>query len=292
MTEQLTKTNNTFGAKMELASLEDAFQFANVLLKSGMAPKGSTAESIMISVQMGYEVGLKPMASIQNIACINGRPAIWGDAIVGLVRASGEMEDYREEEVGTFPNDDYGWKCTTKRKSDKSEQTSTFTIADAKQAKIWGTNTWAKYPKRMLKLRARGYAMRDTYGDILRGLQVAEEVMDYPAEAIPASSEKYQQSDVFNSEEKPFQPTDKSEVVDAEIIQNPEEVSLEQIEIAVGLPIEQITLHFMKKGKGKFAVKESMSELSQDVLRGMLSNTARVKKAVLATIEEAKEVPQ
>ena len=31
----------------------------------------------MLAVQMGSEVGLRPMQALQNIAVINGRPAVW-----------------------------------------------------------------------------------------------------------------------------------------------------------------------------------------------------------------------
>ena len=42
----------------------------------------------MLAVQLGSEVGLRPMQALQNIAVINGRPAVWGDALPGLCKAS------------------------------------------------------------------------------------------------------------------------------------------------------------------------------------------------------------
>ena len=49
----------------------------------------------MLAVQLGSEVGLRPMQSLQNIAVINGRPAVWGDALPGLCKASPVYDDIR-----------------------------------------------------------------------------------------------------------------------------------------------------------------------------------------------------
>jgi hypothetical protein len=41
---------------------------------------------------------------------------------------------------------------------------------------------WGQYPKRMRQMRARAFALRDVFPDVLRGLPVAEELMDTPTE--------------------------------------------------------------------------------------------------------------
>jgi hypothetical protein len=65
-------------------------------------------------------------------------------------------------------------------------------VADAKAAKLWGkSGPWTDYPRRMLKFRARGFVLRDVFGDVLKGLRTAEEVRDYPEERnITPLSEK------------------------------------------------------------------------------------------------------
>jgi hypothetical protein len=131
------------------------------------------------------------MQAVQNIACINGRPAIWGDAVLGLVRASNALELFDETFEGTYPDDDFAAVCTAKRKGDSKPVIRSFSIGDAKQAGLWCQGTknektqltpWYKYPKRMLQMRARSWALRDGFGDVLKGLRTAEEVMDYDLE--------------------------------------------------------------------------------------------------------------
>ncbi len=69
---------------------ESAWRMAVAISKSGLAPKGiQTPEAIFTAMQLGAEVGLSPMSALQNIAVVNGRPTIWGDAQLALVRASG-----------------------------------------------------------------------------------------------------------------------------------------------------------------------------------------------------------
>ena len=83
--------------------------------------------------------------------------------------------------------------CKTKRKGDPVEVTRSFSIEDAKAAGLLSQNkpTWKLYPRRMLQMRARSWALRDKYADLLKGLQVREEVDDYidttvaPVEEMP-----------------------------------------------------------------------------------------------------------
>ena len=168
---------------VQLASLEDAFRFANAVAASGFAPRGmEKPEAILVAIQLGAELGLTPKSALQNIAVINGRPAIYGDAALALVRSSGLLEVFREEEIGEAGKDTQGVKVTAKRKG-FDEASETFTVADAKLAKLWAkSGPWTDYPKRMLKFRARGFILRDLFGDVLKGLRTLEEVRDTPAE--------------------------------------------------------------------------------------------------------------
>jgi hypothetical protein len=168
---------------VQLASIDEAFRFAKAVVASGFAPRGmEKPESVMIAIQLGMELGLTPMAALQNTAVINGRPAIYGDAALALVRASGQLVSYAEEEVGEVGKDSHGYKITVQRKGFDAAS-ETFTTADAKGAKLWGkSGPWSDYPKRMLKFRARGFILRDQFGDILKGLRTVEEARDIAPE--------------------------------------------------------------------------------------------------------------
>lgn len=153
--------------------------FARLAANSDLVPRDyrGKAGNIMIACQMGSELGLSPMQSLSSIAVINGRPGVWGDGLIGLCRASPLCEDITETLTGE--GDDRVAVCIAKRKGAAPVE-GRFSVADAKRAGLWGKDIWAKYPDRMLQNRARGFALRDAFPDVLRGLQAGEELMDTP----------------------------------------------------------------------------------------------------------------
>ena len=167
----------------------DAMQrFAQMVLASELAPtaykRGSTAQQIAnvcVALQYGLELGLSPMQALQGVAVINGKPTVYGDALLGLCYASGLVEEFSVDVAGT--GDTRGAVCTVKRKGVENTIIRAFTIGDAKRAKLWGrAGPWTQYPDRMLQMRARGFALRDAFADVLRGVISAEEAQDYPTE--------------------------------------------------------------------------------------------------------------
>jgi hypothetical protein len=168
------------GMVLRPQSFSELVQFAQMAAKSSMVPaqyKGQP-ESIMLAIQMGSELGLAPMQALQNIAVINGRPAVWGDAVVGLCRQSPICRDIIEAVTGD--GDKMVATCTAVRLGAEPIVRS-FSVEDAKKAGLWGkSGPWSQYPKRMLQMRARGFAVRDAFPDVLRGLITAEEAADTP----------------------------------------------------------------------------------------------------------------
>lgn len=161
---------------MEPRSLPELIEFAKLVAYSSMVPKqfqGNVGD-VIVAMQMGAELGLSPMAALQNIAVINGRPSLWGDAMLALVQSNPDCEDI----VETFDDKAMAATCTVKRKG-RTAVTRRFSQEDAKTAGLWGKQgPWTQYPKRMLQMRARGFAVRDACPDWLRGIITAEEAGD------------------------------------------------------------------------------------------------------------------
>lgn len=179
---QLTTNRQGFAP----ATLDEAMRFSDMLANSSMVPRAyqGKPQDILVCVQWGYEMGLAPMQALQNIAVINGKPSVYGDAAMALVQASSVCEDIEEffEGEGT-PNPIA--VCVAKRKGRKPV-VAKFSVEDAKRAGLWGKQgPWTAYPKRMMQMRARGFALRDAFPDVLKGLITAEEAQDYPDEAKP-----------------------------------------------------------------------------------------------------------
>jgi hypothetical protein len=174
----ITKTEaRSVGFTMQPSNMDEAFRLADMLADSELVPKDFRGKpgNVMVAMQWGMEIGLKPMQSLQNIAVINGRPCLWGDAVIALVRGSSVCEYVSETDDGKAAT------CVVKRRGE-AEQVRTFSMDDAKTAGLLGKQgPWTQYPKRMRQMRARAFALRDVFPDVLKGIQIAEEVMDYPA---------------------------------------------------------------------------------------------------------------
>jgi hypothetical protein len=167
---------------LRLTSLVDLHRFAKYVSVSGFAPKGmEKPESILIAIEMGMEIGLAPMQALQNIAVVNGRPTIWGDAARALVESSGLCEDIAEWFEGEAYKPDYAAVCEVKRKGRSKSVIQRFSVQDATTAGLWKkAGPWTFYPRRMLQMRARAFALRDGFSDVLKGLYIHEEMMDAP----------------------------------------------------------------------------------------------------------------
>ena len=179
-------TNTAPARGLALASMDDAYRFAKMVASSEFAPKDfrNKAESCLLAIQAGSEVGLSPMQSLQSIAVINGKPSIYGDTALAVCKCSPVCEWVRERIEGD--GDAMVAICEAKRRGDAEPVVSRFTMADAKRAGLAGkSGPWTQYPRRMLQMRARGFALRDAFPDLLHGLVTAEEAQDYPTPTPP-----------------------------------------------------------------------------------------------------------
>jgi len=159
-------------------SLDEAMKYADIIAKSDIVPKDfkNNPGNVLVAVQMGAELGLPPLQALQNIAVINGRPSVWGDSLIAIARAHPACEYITE----SFDDATMTATCKVKRRKEP-EQTRTFSQADAQTAGLWGKQgPWQSSPKRMLQMRARGFAIRDVFADALRGLAITEEAQDLP----------------------------------------------------------------------------------------------------------------
>lgn len=170
---------------------DQAYRLARIIAASGSAPKSYmmkdpsdlkeylSVERIAVAIMHGLEVGLPPMQAVQGIAVINGMPTVYGDARDALVEASGLLEDRLEEheldEQGLF----LWWRCTVWRKGRKTPIVQTVTRPQAARAGwLKKQGPWQESPNRMAQQRARGWAYRDAFPDVLKGLVDRDEALD------------------------------------------------------------------------------------------------------------------
>ena len=166
--------------QFEPQTMEQLVDFCERLARSEMVPElyRGKPDNIFVAVQWGYEIGLKPLQAVQNIAVVNGRPSLWGDAMLAIVMSSGQLEDMLET-TEEHERGEIVAICTVKRRGNRPIQ-GRYSISQAEQAGLMTKDVWKKYPSRMLKFRARGYALRDAFPDLIRGFGVVG--LDDPTE--------------------------------------------------------------------------------------------------------------
>ena len=159
-------------------TLKDAEDLAATLCASQMVPKHyvNNPKNAVGAMAHGMPLGMNAMQAMQSVAMINGMPGLYGDGLLAVCRSCPSWEWMQETIEGETAI------CTAKRRGEP-EVTATFSVQDAKRAQLWGkAGPWTQYPTRMLAMRARAFALRNLYADVLRGMGSAEELRDIPAE--------------------------------------------------------------------------------------------------------------
>lgn len=142
----------------------------------------ATKARLMIGVMKGMEIGLPPVTALSTICIINNKPCLWGDGAVALVQSSGKIEYIKTHYTGDDETkDDFTAHYIVKRKDQDEPLERTFSMGDAKKARLLGKKgPWAYgYAKRMCMMRAQAWALRDACSDVLMGIGIAEEVRDH-----------------------------------------------------------------------------------------------------------------
>ncbi|MDX1811612.1 MAG: hypothetical protein R3240_06665 [Gammaproteobacteria bacterium] len=176
MSENQLELKQGNGFALQPQNLNEAMKLAEMISQSSIVPKDFKGKSgdTLVAMMMGSELGLNPLQALQNIAVINGRPAIWGDAMLALVQNNPNFAGIKE----TFDESTMTAICIVTRKGGEPH-TERFSQKDAETAGLWSKpGPWKQYPKRMLALRARGYALRNQFADALSGLTTVEEARD------------------------------------------------------------------------------------------------------------------
>lgn len=175
---------------------EEVEALAKRICDAGWCPKSHIKDntpnqaSVELAILQGMELGVPPLMAVQGIAIINGVPAIWGDLMLAVVSASGLLEAKAETIDGD--GEELRATCRVKRLGRPNQCTRTFTWQMAKHAQLASkAGPWKLYPTRMMMMRARSWALRDEFADVLRGMASMEELRDSGAlaRAIEATEE-------------------------------------------------------------------------------------------------------
>ena len=174
MEEEKKEVAEITASTMMPATFNNRYQMSKILVQSGLMPKNmDTAEKVCVALQYGFELGLSPMVSVNNISVVNGKPTLGADIMHAIVRHAKEYGG-----VEWVCQDDKRAECIVHRinANYKEDVRGVFTMEMAQKAGLDKKDNWKNYPARMLKHRALSYALRDAFPDVLAGIYSPDEI--------------------------------------------------------------------------------------------------------------------
>lgn len=212
-------------------TVEEIQRMSNMIIAAGIAPqslikrvKDNATEdearlaaqqniaAVATAIMAGAELGLPPFVALRSFTVINGRPALYADGNVAVVRKAKGLDglpiaEYVRHgfEVGDSEALTFAW-CEAKRRDNGEIHREEFSIEDAKLAGLWddepmrerevweydpgerkrkptkkmlpNDTPWHRFPKRMMMWRATGYCLRWLFADVLGGMPDEYEARD------------------------------------------------------------------------------------------------------------------
>jgi hypothetical protein len=178
-------------------SVEEIFRVASGVLAAGLAPYALIGKknpdqqkaAVAITIMAGAELGLPPMVSLRAFTVINGRPALYGDGLVAVIRKSGKLKRLAQ---GYDHDKQFGW-AEAERADTGEVMRYEFTKQEAIDAGLWDERAtitnykgetvpnpepWFRWKPRMMMIRARTFVLRDLFADVLGGMTDEYEARD------------------------------------------------------------------------------------------------------------------
>jgi len=170
---------------------EQLFAYAKEIATTEFVPvpMRNKPAAVLAAWQKGHEVGLKPMASLQNICIINGRPSIHSAGYWSLILNHPLCEDFCELPPHEALEKGFG-ECTIRRRGKKEPVVRRFTMEDAKRAGLVTKDNWRLYPGTMLMHRARHLAGDAALPEATQGLVPTDVARDLGAIDITPQAEE------------------------------------------------------------------------------------------------------
>lgn len=176
--------------EIAIRNIDDLKVMAQTMGVSALLPeklRGKPAD-VFVTIMYGHELGLTPMASVQGIYVVNGRPTLSAQTWLALARRAGHR-------VVVSEHTDEMCTVVITRGDTGEEHLSTYTYAEAVQAKLADKDVWKAHRKAMLLARAVSQGCRFACPEIALGAY-AEGELDDDVEAPQVDLAEIQEAEV------------------------------------------------------------------------------------------------
>lgn len=163
-------------------NLDARIRYAQTLAASNLLPDAYRQQpaNVLVAVETGTMLGIHPIAALNGINVIKGKPTISPALMTALVRRAGHK--VRVKVTGT--GKDLAATVQVIRADDPDfTYEATWTLDRAERAGLLDSATWRKYPEAMLKARATSEVCREAAEEALCGVQYTPEEMGAAVDA-------------------------------------------------------------------------------------------------------------
>ena len=159
-----------------------ALQMAKGLSQSTLVPQTfqNNPANCLIALEQSNRLGISPMAVMQNLYIVQGKPSFSSSFIIGLINASGKYDkelQFDEEEKDGKP-----YACTCWTELDGRKVTGIKITMDMADKEGWtkkNGSKWITMPQVMLRYRAASFFARMNCPELSIGLYSKEELDDF-----------------------------------------------------------------------------------------------------------------
>ena len=217
-----------------ISAFMDGQRMASLLASSKLIPANfqGNMPDCLIALELAVRIGVSPMAVMQNMFIIHGRPGYSAQFIIAMVNSCGKFSPLRFDLEGA--GDDRS--CTAWAFELATGDKLSGTTVSIKMAKAEGWmgksgSKWQTMPELMLRYRSAAFFGRLYAPELLMGMRTAEELYDEPGKEIPAAVSKTDLNARFATGTANVS-TKKQEVIEAEVAEVPEPVGPPPAEVA------------------------------------------------------------
>ena len=177
-----------------------AFQMAKGLSQSTLVPQQfqNNPANCLIAIEQSNRLNISPMAVMQNLYIVQGKPGFSSSFIIGLINASNKYDmelQFDEEEKDGKP---YACTCWTELNGRKVTGIKiTMDMADKEGWLKKNGSKWQTMPQVMLRYRAASFFARMNCPELSIGLYSKEELDDF----TPTKKTKATLNDILADDE-------------------------------------------------------------------------------------------
>jgi len=145
-----------------VTTFDDVVKIGEIMSRSGYFTDAKGAAQAVVKILAGREMGFGPFAAMNGVHIIKGKPTVGANLMAAAVK-NHPRYDYRVTQM------DDGAVAVTFYQHGEPLGTSTFTMDNAKAAKLTGRDNWRNYPRNMLFARAMSNGVRWYCPDVFAG---------------------------------------------------------------------------------------------------------------------------